>query len=494
VVRRSLEHMAKLGIMEDHNRSLPPTDSGSGLLSDAMRNRSALVLVCVLIALVSLLGVGRESLAKQPGKAHKPPGHATSHRPQGAPDAGHRRGPAAQSTQANRGYSSRPTHQRAGPARHDPVQRQSAGPSNTGGAPHEKPAHKLLVSREPGSRKPGASDTARHHPQPKQANRGHSARATPRPSHSSESTRQQKGTGSPREPGKLASPPGREDGHPTGQGVTGRPGPPPEHDNQAGPKADRSTPHEGKSATRTGSSNAPEGGPSNGTAGGRYDRQPPTRVESPARPDARSGAEPSYRSARTTGETSSGRRSMAPRSHEPTKLTGGSSTHPSGSPVVRSARTVDPARGRDAVPAAPSGGKQRPAGAQAQLAPGAPFAPTKLVLDPPWDKRGSLIERTEEALRSSPGGSHDLSTGTPHKGSLTQRGPPLKIPPPLSGFGPIMGGGAAIGSGSSGDGTAPLLAVIVPCLIALLCRGRVWVFCAFLRPATVPRLALERPG
>jgi hypothetical protein len=75
-----------------------------------------------------------------------------------------------------------------------------------------------------------------------------------------------------------------------------------------------------------------------------------------------------------------------------------------------------------------------------------------------------------------------------------QRGPPIKIPSPLSGFGPIMGGGAATGSGSSGDGTAPMLAVIAPCLIALLCRGRFHAFRAFLRPATVPRLALERPG
>jgi len=444
-----------------------------------------------------LLCVGKESLAKQPGKAHKPSGHATSHRPQGAPNVGHQ-GSAAQPKQVNRGPSSHPTHhqsaRRAAPAgqpRYAPGPRQTARPSNSRVAPHEKSAHKPPVSRERGPRKPGASDTARHHPQSKQANKDHSSRATPRHSHGSESTGQQKGTGSPREPGKPASPPGREDGHPTGQGVTGRPGPPPVHDNQAGPKADRSTPHEGKSAARRGSANGPEGGPSNGAAWGPHDRQPPTRVESPARPDARSGAEPSYRPAGTTGGTSSGRRSMDPRSDGPTRLTG-SSTHPSGSPVVRSTRTVDPARGRDAVPAAPPSGKQRPAGAQ--LAPGAPFASTKLVLHPPWDKRGSLVERTEEALRSSPGGSHDLSTGTPHKGSLTQRGPPLKIPPPLPGFGPIMVGGAATGSGSSGDGTAPLLAVIAPCLIALLCRGRFRVFCAFLRPGTVPRLALERPG
>jgi predicted signal transduction protein with EAL and GGDEF domain len=52
VVRRFLEHMATLGIMEDRNRLLPSTDSESGLVSDAMRNRSALVLICVLVAQV----------------------------------------------------------------------------------------------------------------------------------------------------------------------------------------------------------------------------------------------------------------------------------------------------------------------------------------------------------------------------------------------------------------------------------------------------------
>lgn len=466
-----------------------------------MRNRSALVLVCVLIALVSLLGVGRESLAKQPGKAHKPPGHATSHRPQGAPDAGHRRGPAAQSKQANRGHSSRPTHQRAGPARHDPGQRQSAGPSNKGGAPHEKPAHKPPVSREPGSRKPGASDTTRHHPQPTQSSRGLSSRpvhqrptprATPHHSHGSEGTGRQKGTGSPGERGKPASPPGREGGHPTRQGVTGPPkhaGPPPRHETQTGPKAGKPTPPE-KNPTHQGtSSNGPDGGASNGAAGRPPDPRPPTRAESPASPYARHGAEPSYRSAGTTDGTTSGPHSVAPRSDRPARITGSSSDHPSGRksgrPDVRSTRAVDPA---------PPSEEQRPTGAWTQLAPETTFASTKLGLDLPSYKRGSLVERTEAALRSLRGGSRDLSTGTPHKGSLTQRGPPIKIPPPLSGFGPIMGGGAATGSGSSGDGTAPLLAVIAPCLIALLCRGRFHAFRAFLRPATVPRLALERPG
>ena len=506
---------------------LPYTDSEIGPVSGAMQNRSALVLICVLVALGSLLCVGKESLAKQPGKAPKPAGHATSHRPtnhqpKGAQNPGHR-GSAAQPKPArhdpvHRDHSSPQAHQQskgraapAGPTGRARGQRQHAGPSGTRVAPHEKSAHKPTVSREPGSRKPVVSDTARHHPQPKQSNRGHSLRpvhqrptpqTTPHRSHSSESTQKgdgspvrQKGAGSQGEHGKPASPPGRENGRPTRQGVTGRPeqaGPPPEHATQAGPnrKANEPTPQEENGANRPGiSANRPDGGPSNRVAGGSPDRQPPTRTLAgyKSRSDTRPATQSSYRSAGTTGGTSDPR-SMDSRSEGP------SSAQPSGRTTVRSTQTVDPVRERDEVPAAPPGGLQRPAGAQAQLAPEAPFASTKLVLDTPWDQRGSLVERTEGVLRSLPGDSHHLSAGTPHKGSLTQRGPPLQVPSPLSPFGPMMVGGAATGSGSSGDGTAPLLAVISLCLIAVLSRGRFRTFCAFLRPGTVPRPALERPG
>ena len=485
-----------------------------------MQNRSALVLICVLVALGSLLCVGKDSLAKQPGKAPKPGSHATSHRPTshqpaGAPNAGHRGSVAqpkpARHDPANRGRSSRSTHkQPAGPTRHAPGKRQ---PSGGRVAPHEKSAHKPPVSREPGSQKPVVSDTARHHPQPKQSTSGHSSRpvhqrptpqTTPHRSHGSESTGRQKGAGSPVEHGKPASPPGRESGPPTRQGVTGRPeqaGPPPGHGNQAGPKAgrkaDEPTPQEENGANRPGvSGNGPDGGPSSTGTVGPPNRQPPTRTLAGHKTssDARPATQSSYRSAKDTGGIPDPR-SMHSRSDGPTRLTGSSSAHPSGRPAGRSAQTVDPVRGRDAVPATPPGGMQRPAGAQTQLAPGTPFASTKLMLAPPWDKRGSLVERTEGVLRSLPrGSSHHLAAGTPHKGSLTQRGPPLQVPSPLSPFGPVMRGGAATGSGSSGDGTAPLLAVIAPCLIALMCRGRFRTFCAFLQPGTVPRLALERPG
>jgi hypothetical protein len=117
----------------------------------------------------------------------------------------------------------------------------------------------------------------------------------------------------------------------------------------------------------------------------------------------------------------------------------------------------------------------------------------KFLLDPLWEESSSLIDLTQEALRPVPGGPEDLSKGTLYRGSFTQRGPPLEVPSPFSGFAPMMGG-AATGSGSSGGGVAPLFAVVAPCLIALLYLGRFRIFCAFLQPGTVPRLALERPG
>jgi hypothetical protein len=87
----------------------------------------------------------------------------------------------------------------------------------------------------------------------------------------------------------------------------------------------------------------------------------------------------------------------------------------------------------------------------------------------------------------------DSVAATSHGGSLTQRAPPLPIPSPFSGFGLTMGS-AVFGASSSGDGYAPLLAVIFCCLAAVLWRGRPRAYGALLRAGTVPRLALERPG
>src|SRR5919107_1562717 len=118
--------MTALGMMEDHNRLLPSTESGSGLLNNAMRDRGVLILSCVLVALGSLLCAGKESLAKQPDRIPRPGDRATSHqptspRPAAAPDTDHRE-PAARTKPTPRerapretvdqSPSSRPTEQR----------------------------------------------------------------------------------------------------------------------------------------------------------------------------------------------------------------------------------------------------------------------------------------------------------------------------------------------------------------------------------------------
>jgi len=201
-------------------------------------------------------------------------------------------------------------------------------------------------------------------------------------------------------------------------------------------------------------------------------------------PDTTSGVEASNLKAGNEGGIS-GPGSTDLRREGPTGPAWSWSAHLPDRQVVKSFQTEGP------VPATASGGKKRPAGEQEHVAWSTPFGSKMLLLDPLWDERGSLVGLAQEALRSVPGGTHDLSTGTLYSGSLTQRVPPWKVPSPFFGFVPMMGGAAA---GSSGSGVAPLLAVIAPCLIALLYRDRSRIFRAFLRPVTIPRPALERPG
>jgi hypothetical protein len=514
-----------------------------------MRNRGLLlVLVCFLIALGALLCSGHESLAKQPAKAPKPDGNATSHRPAsqqpagqqpaGAPKADHstpaaRQEPARQRPEhqrparqkpvaATHGHSppqpehSRPEQSNRGPSSR-PVPRHSNGPSapDGGARGHGQPAKQPDVRTGPHEKfthRP-LKDNARHHPRPERADRGHVNRGNPsRPSpqrptpqakphtkpetkphqpRGGESTGPQKGKGSAGQHGRPASPPGREQGHHKGQGVTERQGPPPA---QAGPKADvspdKAAPPE-ENGTKHGGDHAgaPVGGPSNREAAGSPDRQPPAPAVSrhPDSPNVGPQAEPSFRPAGHEGVLS-GPRSVEARSEGPT----GPAVHSSAQRHPSSGRHV--ARGRAVIPAAPAGGEQSPVGEMAQGAPVMSFGSTKLMFEPPRDRRVPLFEQTEQVLGQSPVGSQGNPGGTLHKGSLTQRGPPLKVPQPLSPSGLMMGGGAATSAGVSGDGAAPLLAVIVACLIALLCRGRFRVSFAFPRPGTVSLLALERPG
>jgi hypothetical protein len=585
VVCRSLDHKTALGIMEDHNRLLPATESRSGQANVAVRDRGVLVLACVLVALVSLLCLGKESLAKQPGKAPRPGSPATSHRPAGAPNADHQ-APATRPEPAHRGPvdrgpSSRPTHQRptekpSGAQRpterttpvgwRAPGPRHSAEPPGRQSVPHQRPTHeprpvpgqrpvheqkpvteprpvyekprhepkpvheRPVHEPRPGHERPGLQepvpqgpagpDHARHHPHPEKVDRGPSSRPVheklrpqtrPNYPHGKGSAGQQEeGVGSPDLHGKPASPPDKENIHPQKRGSVR---PPeqirqrPEQGMAVGPKPDkisgneaykRANPEEKRPVyrhpARAGTPVAPDGrSTSTGSIGAKETagRRPSLRTVAghETGSDAAWGAEPSHSQARAE-DGISGPRSVDLRGEEPT---GPSSAHPPDHQAVRSSPAFDPAPGRDALPAAPSGEKQRPVGEQAQLVvSGTPFGSTKLLLDPLWDERGSLISMTQEALRSVPGGLHDFSRGTLYRGSLTQRGPPLEIPSPFVGFISMLVGA---GSGSSGSGIAPLLlAVIAPCLMVVFYRGRSRIIHTLVRPVTVPRPALERPG
>jgi hypothetical protein len=540
VVCRSLELMTALGMMEDHNGLLPSTESGSGLVSSAMRSRGVLGLICVLVTLGALVCVGNEARAIPPDHTPEPAGKAashgptsqqpTSHRPEGAPIPD-QRAPASQPEQAHpkpaprepvdRGPSSRTTHQR--PTEQRPTERPAPGPrqpaeppGRQGTAHEQRPVHEPGV-RGHGSQKPVGPDSAGN-PRPEQAGKDHVSRPvherpTPQTTahypHGSKSTGQQEGAVSPDQPGKPASPPGRENVHPEGKSYAGQPEQirqPPEQgkavghnpDTKAGQGAhEPAAPEENnpiyKSPTHTGTSaNTP------GSIGVKEHpgRRPPaqTLAGHEAGSEIRSGAEPFQRRAGTERGIS-GPRSVDLRRDEPARLAGASSAHPPERRAVESSRTVDPMSGRDAVPAAPPGGKQRPAGERAQLAPGSPFGSAKFLLDPLWDERGALVDLTQEALRSVPGGQPpDLSKGDLSRGSLAPRAPPLEIPSPFFGFVPMMGGAAVGAVGSSGNGAAPLLAVMVPCIIALLYRGWSRIYGTVHRPGTVPRPALERPG
>ncbi len=149
-------------MMEDHNRLLPATESGSGLVNYAMRSRGVLVLGCVLVTLGSLLCVGKESQAKPPARAPEPGGSAVSQRPAGhdpprAPIADQR---AAQQEPVHRGPATRPAHEPPN-GRTVPEQRRTKDAPGRQVAPREKPAHEPPGLREHGPRKTVGPDPAR---------------------------------------------------------------------------------------------------------------------------------------------------------------------------------------------------------------------------------------------------------------------------------------------------------------------------------------------
>jgi hypothetical protein len=156
-------------------------------------------------------------------------------------------------------------------------------------------------------------------------------------------------------------------------------------------------------------------------------------------------------------------------------------------------RVMKPSRAVETVPAAPEGRERRSAGYGARPAEGTPLGSTEFFFSYLWAKSSFPVQRAQDGPSSLQDGGRGIVTGTPHGGALTQRGPPLQIPSPFSGFG-LMMGGAVFGASSSGVGGALLLAVIFCCLFAVMWRGRSRAYGALLRPGTVPRLALARPG
>jgi hypothetical protein len=546
--------MTALGMMEDHNRLLRSTESGSGPSNSALRDRGVLILSCVLVALGSLLCVGKESLAKQPDQTPKP-GQAPSHQPTSPQPPNHQpaaapnsndRAPAAQTKPtpqepADRSQSSRPTEQRPAEQRpaertapagqRGPAQGSPAEPLGRQVAPHKRPVHEQRPAhgpkptpestglhksgRKPGPRNPVRPDPARQHPSPEKVERGHLPRpvherrapkTTPHPQ-GNENTGRQKGLESPGGHSRPASPPGREIVHPKGKSSVGPPEPSPqrpEHGMVAGPE--RSAGNGASKPVTPGKKSVVEKSPAHaGTPASVSDSRSPdmgTKVppdhKAPARTlaghktgsETTPGANPSYRQAGTEGGIS-GPRSVGLRREEPARVAEPSPANVPDHGIVRSSQTAGPLLAREAVPAAPRGGMQSPAGEQ--IASKTPVGATTFLLDPLWDERSSLVDLSEEALRKASSDPKTLATVTHHRGSLTQRGPPLEMPQPFSGIVQIMGG-AAFGSGASGNGAPQLLAVIVVCLVALLYQGWFRAFCASLRPGTVYRPVLERPG
>jgi hypothetical protein len=557
VVCRSLELRTALGMIEDHNRLFPATESGSGLVNDAVRSRSVLVLGCVLFALGALLCVGKESRAKPPALAPEPGSSATSQRPVShdpprAPIA-EERAPVVQQEPVARQPASRQADQPPD-GRTAPDQRPTKDASGRQVAPQGKTVLEPTGLREHGPRNAAEPDPARpvpQRPEARPASAGWDA-----PGRNVEPPGRQVA-----EQGKPAYEPpglrehGRENSLPesVGSGST-RPRPEkadqdtssrPVHEQPANPRAGESTgPQEGagapdqysKPAIPPGKENVPPeqavaAGPKPDKTAGNGAYKPdgsgegspvsghPDRTgASTSAPDGgptsmgRAGTETPGRGSpvRTSAADETGVRSEAGPSqpqtgisgHRPAELGGEESARfaessPAQAPERQAVESVSigiPLHGGDAVPAVPPGGDQSPAGVQAQVAPGTPFGSAKFLADPLWDERSSLVDMTAEVLRAGPVDPHAAPRSAFFRGSITPRGPPLDVPSPFFGFVPMIGGAATGTAGSSGTGAAPLLAVIATCLIALLYQGRSRIACNFLPPRTVPQPALERPG
>jgi hypothetical protein len=542
-------------MIEDHNRLFPATESGSGLVNDAMRSRSVLVLGCVLFALGALLCVGKESRAKPPALAPEPGGSATSQRPAGqdpprAPIA-EERAPVAQQEPVARDPASRSVHEPPN-GRTAPDQGRSMDAPGRQVAPREKPAHEPPGLQRRGTVGQDSSRPVHQRPEerpapPERDAQGPGRNAEPpgrpvvepgKPSH--EPPGLQKHGQKPVHEAKPAHEPqgprGLDPQEPVGSGST-RP-----------EKADQGTssrPVHEQPVPKTNPHASEDTGPQVGA--GAPDQQsepaiPPGKEAAGPKPDKTAGngaykPDASEEESPISGHPGHTGASTSAPNREPTSIgSAGTGTPGRGSPVrtlaadetgVRSGagpsqpqtgisghRPADLSRGEPArvagsspaperqavessradVPYAPPDRDPRPAGVQAQVASGEPFGSAKFLADPLWDERGSLVDMTPEVLRAEPVDPDSAPRSAFFRGSITPRGPPLDVPSPFFGFVPMMGGAATGTAGSSGTGAAPLLAVIASCLIALLYQGRWRIASNFLPPRTVPQPALERPG
>jgi hypothetical protein len=384
-------------------------------------------------------------------------------------------------------------------------QPESAGSHGQHGGPATSPGPVTThsgasSSPEPLQQKPVGGDPVSHP--------GHQ-QLTPHPTsgheQGNESTGQPEGAGSQGQHGGLATSPGPDTTH---SGGSSSPEPlqhtqrPPEYGGSAVPKPN---PEEAGDQANTG--NVPEGidPEGNGQPANALDgRHPGIELNQPldphtyaqsqagsvGGPGTRDEAEPALRPATTRDGVEPAYRPATARESAP----GSSSlSFQSEGAHTFTVRSSDQQATRVSVPAMQPEGKQRPAALQARSSSETSLWSANDLLDPIWNNSNSMVQQAIEMFSSLRGGTRDLVAGNPYGKSLTQRWPPPKLPAPFSGVGPIIGGAGA-GSTSSSDGTAPLLAVIVSCLLAITCRGLSRTYNPFLRPGTVPRLALERPG
>jgi hypothetical protein len=240
------------------------------------------------------------------------------------------------------------------------------------------------------------------------------------------------------------------------------------------------TGYEGKTA------NAPAGEPPSGMGMAQH---PDRRAASAALPGhepgsgTRSTEGPSRRPAKAAADT--------PAPH-PTAVRGEDATRPAGDSSLPDQQVSGHSRAVEAASPAASG--ERPsAGYGVRAASETPYGSMEYFFGYLWDGSSFSVQRDQDGTGLMEDGARGFVPATSHVGALTQRAPPLPIPSPFSGFGLTMGG-AVFSASSSGDGDAPLFAVIFICLSAALWRGRFRAYGALLRAGTVPRLALERPG